>query len=502
MKPSIYKTGLTVLGFLVLGIPYAIGVYTHDRLNQLMALSSKEDSVEIIPMTYRLGWLRSVGTSKLVIKSGALKRYLAQYDMIEPEKKSDPVELILHHEVQHGPVIWDKTSGMVLGLSQIKTTWDPQEVHQLLQAVEPAKATEPAPPHPLGKMELFITMTLSGHQVLEFSTPVLGLEDPEEAARLNLQPMTGRITLSRGKEHMIGLLLLPSLQLIGGEGALVLQDLRWEWDLQRHALTGAWILGNNAFSVQEADFQNSLTDPTILVTGGRATQQCVEEAGLMHCKGSLALERASVERKAYGPFHIELEAQNLDPIALAQIDHIHKRPERDLVKSLLQADYVAGVERLLSKGPAFEIKQLFLQTPEGPLSFQMKFGFSTKNFKVGELEKALQHIEAQAYIDIPQVIVKELLSAWTTQTLANDNDLKTPMSTVDKEKLAGSQAQEILESWLQRRWIVPKNAAYTATLSLENGAVTINGEAYSWEPKLQPAPLPSPSVHTTPPASL
>jgi uncharacterized protein YdgA (DUF945 family) len=507
VKKDTYKKMGIAFAIVCFSVPYALGIYTHDRLNQLMSVVSEDGTLEIVPVEYRLGWLSSEGTSKLLIKGGPLKTYLEKYEFIdykEDKKKGEALEFILHHEVQHGPFVIHEIDGFMPAAAFIKTSWDTAQINDLLQGLSLNMASavhkadvasipdlpsiissipdtnNPEPKAqenvaaPLSNLSLLATISLLGDQVFDFSSPELGLKDAQAQASINLKPLSGKINLNRAQDQLSGILLLPALQLVGGKGALLLKDMRWEWDLALEAKSNTWLLGNNVFSVQEADFQNSPSDPAILITAARAIRKCFLTKGnvsnLVDCNISLGMERAVVDHKAYGPISFEAKAQKLSTLAMAELAQIHKKGSDAFA-------YLALTETFLNAKPFLEISHFDVQTPEGPVSFKLELGFSGKDFKVNNFEKTMKDFHLKAFLELPQVFVKEGLEAWFNERVKAQS--KVPLETQDKDKLVASKVSEFLNFCLENKWILPKDQVYVTNISLDKGDLVINNSAFA-----------------------
>lgn len=477
------STVFTVISGMVFIIPYIIGIYTHDRFNHMLVLASRSPWFDVEPVQYKLGWLQSTATSKVILRESFIKEFFKPFDADTSAATQETVELMLSHTIDHGPVIWKEGKGLVLALAEIDTTWDPKALLSLLENTKTetdkdilakgdsvpeipvtvnSKENEEKPP----LTQLNATISLTGQQVFQFETNAFSLQEADDTM-VEVLPFTAKFFLSRGQDQFEGELSLPELQLTEGQSALMISDLRWRFNYVL-SNAGAWVPLDQALSIQEIDFHLHPEAPSVLITGIKGTGNCYfKKKQALNCMVESGFSRLMLDNQLYGPFEFSAILDDFD----ASIFSWKGTPETLEEKE-------QRWEHFFSSGPKIAIRECFLKTAEGTVQADVLARTLPKKYAYNTLWEDIEKtMDITARINIPKSILQNLLSALVMHTTVSEDIL----STVEKEKIVDAKVEAILQESLLKRILTPNRTEFNTQIQVQDGVWMINGENHTWE---------------------
>jgi uncharacterized protein YdgA (DUF945 family) len=409
--------------------------------------------MQVLREDYRRGWFSSKASLELVPSAA---------------DQGTDLRLRIDSDVAHGPRSLE-------GLN-----WPPA-----LAEIRSRLALE-HPDFHLEGVEIDTRLAWDGGGASQLRLPAMDLQAAGEAPGLRSAAATGMVRFEPGGSTT-GHLDLPSLELVGADGAalLVLRDLQAE-----HSTT-PWLpgilVGTGKVTVSEA-YGSGATEP--LVAEDLAFDfEAQPEDGLLGVRFSYGVGVLSVGDADYGPSRVEFRASRLDGAALSAL-------QQDLGDLNAQAlpEAMAGVAAvavlmkhlpaLVAADPQLALNRLEVVTPQGPIQGRLAIGtqgLTGTDLMVGAW---LERLVADGELNLPRSIAVTLLAQGQRETLletlAADGRAEADL-TQDEEQALESVAATQLELLVQGGWVKDEGGRLTSVLKLADGVLTINGK---------PLPLP------------
>ena len=287
----------------------------------------------------------------------------------------------------------------------------------------------------------------------------------------------GGLTLNVVHEPMTGVLrgdfTLPGLSLVEDRDRVGLDGLTGSFDLVE-ALPFVYV-----GRVDSAVASINMTQPgaeSVLVTDLRLSSESSCEGNLAGFLQKLDIARVEYGGGAFGPLSCDIEARNLDALALSEFQSRLRLlasasgVDADALAAQVGELYVTLFGKLLAGKPELRISRLRLGTPRGDLtgSLQVRSDAPAGQAAVNPL-LLLPFVEAEAELTAAEELLVGLLGL----------DVRRQEPAVSDEAvdlLARQRFRDQIEPLLARGFLTRDGANITGRASLSQGRLTVNGQ--------------------------
>ena len=429
--------------------PYWLGERAELAYRTTLAeIQGQPQVMQVIHEDYRRGWFSSKASLELVPGTA---------------DQGTDLRLRVDSDVAHGP---RSLAGLI---------WPP-----VLAEIRSRLALE----HPAFHLEgvgIDTQLAWDGGGVSQLRLPAMELHATGEAPGLRSAAATGLVRFEPGGSST-GHLELPSLELVGADGAalLVLRDLQAE-----HSTT-PWLpgilVGTGKLTVSEA-YGSGATEPFVaedLAFGFEAQP----EDGLLGVRLSYGVGVLSVGDADYGPSRVEFRASRLDGAALSALQQDLGDLNAQGLPEAMAGIAAAGVlmkhlPALVAADPQLALDRLEVVTPQGPIQGRLAIGIKRLTGTDLMVGAWLERLVADGELSLPRSIAVALLAQaqreTLLETLAAEGRAEADL-TQDEEQALESVAAAQLELLVQGGWVKDEGGRLTSVLRLADGVLTINGK--------------------------
>ncbi|CZI15519.1 YdgA family protein [Legionella pneumophila] len=187
----------------------------------------------------------------------------------------------------------------------------------------------------------------------------------------------------------------------------------------------------------------------------------------------LSLNKFVMNNNSYGPGQLKIEVKNLDPQAMAKLNHLNYDYPSNQIAIL------AEMFNLLSKGATLNLNQE-LDTPQGHLSSSLNLALTKSSFS--NPEDLLQNLKGNGQFKAPIKLVEQLLfesiKSKTATPAADMSQSQVTEPLVDADAEAHKQTEELLQKLVSKGIIKVEGDYYQASFTLENTKFTVNGQPF------------------------
>ncbi|CZG45956.1 YdgA family protein [Legionella pneumophila] len=187
----------------------------------------------------------------------------------------------------------------------------------------------------------------------------------------------------------------------------------------------------------------------------------------------LSLNKFVMNNNSYGPGQLKIEVKNLDPQAMAKLNHLNYDYPSNQIAIL------AEMFNLLSKGATLNLNQE-LDTPQGHLSSSLNLALTRSSFS--NPEDLLQNLKGNGQFKAPIKLVEQLLfesiKSKTATPAADMSQSQVTESLVDADAEAHKQTEELLQKLVSKGILKVEGDYYQASFTLENTKFTVNGQPF------------------------
>lgn len=187
----------------------------------------------------------------------------------------------------------------------------------------------------------------------------------------------------------------------------------------------------------------------------------------------LSLNKFVMNNNSYGPGQLKIEVKNLDPQAMAKLNHLNYDYPSNQIAIL------AEMFNLLSKGATLNLNQE-LDTPQGHLSSSLNLALTRSSFS--NPEDLLQNLKGNGQFKAPIKLVEQLLfesiKSKTATPAADMSQSQVTEPLVDADAEAHKQTEELLQKLVSKGILKVEGDYYQASFTLENTKFTVNGQPF------------------------
>ncbi|HAU0909979.1 TPA: DUF945 domain-containing protein [Legionella pneumophila] len=187
----------------------------------------------------------------------------------------------------------------------------------------------------------------------------------------------------------------------------------------------------------------------------------------------LSLNKFVMNNNSYGPGQLKIEVKNLDPQAMAKLNHLNYDYPSNQIAIL------AEMFNLLSKGATLNLNQE-LDTPQGHLSSSLNLALTRSS--LSNPEDLLQNLKGNGQFKAPIKLVEQLLfesiKSKTATPAADMSQSQVTEPLVDADAEAHKQTEELLQKLVSKGILKVEGDYYQASFTLENTKFTVNGQPF------------------------
>ena len=433
--------------------PYITGLWVEPAFRDNLDALSGHPRIDIEPIAYERGWLRSRARSRLTLST--------------PEQE---VTFRLRHRIAHGPTF------SLLALARITTT-----------PVIPPERTQVAA-HYFGDQAPFksqLRIAFTGSQHLNVSSPAFhGPLHNDTATKVDWQGLSGHGTVSRDHDRFQFEFSAPGLAVNGSDGEIDLSGLSGRTTMRKRA-EHLW-LGDSRLGV------DSLRTNLPAEAGGgrlRARLQGLtldtsvaegQAEDLLRLTADWDAQSAQWEGRSFNNIALGLELRRIDRAAYREL----QARARELQNRALSRDEFTGTQldlvrdllpRFLARSPELAVTRLALETEDGALEGSAEASYRGSPEPRGmpaNINQVLQRLTARARMQLDKTLLTALLQTTAETTLAAKEGV-TPEQAAQK----APQVARMRLGMLQGMGIVKADGdRFTVDAGWEEGTVTVNGK--------------------------
>ena len=439
---------------------YLLGGQAREQYFSLLKEHERSGLVSLTNQSYERGFLASRAATLVEVAVPGAEQEGGD------SAAAKTVRFTLRHELRHGPMpdLFDGLS-FDTALATIESVVEPgdpgDDVGKLFAEIPE-----------LAQSRSTLRVGFSGEIKGDLTVPAFE-KNGGEGERLNW----GGLTLNVVHEPMTGVLrgdfTLPGLSLAADRDRVGLDGLTGSFDLVE-ALPFVYV-----GRVDSAVASINMTHPgaeSVLVTDLRLSSESSCEGNLAGFLQKLDIARVEYGGGAFGPLSCDIEARNLDALALSEFQSRLRLlasasgVDADALSAQVGELYVTLFGKILAGKPELRISRLRLGTPRGDLtgSMQVRSDAPAGQTAVNPL-LLLPFVKAEAEL----VAAEELLVG----LLGLDVRRQEPAASDEAvDLLARQRFREQIEPLLARGFLTRDGANITGRASFSQGRLTVNGQ--------------------------
>ncbi len=419
---------LVILAVIVLGSYYGTGMLTEKALKKDVNVVNQSNGLYVEIKDYQRRWFDS--TADFVWKITLPERVSKDSQGQPKVLPSRTYTLNMPLEIHHGPVIFAK-DGVHFGFGYASSELTiPQELQQQIGEQFTQSSTLP-------QVDMSVLVNHMNRSRFSINLPEFELVSKDGEGKFDWMGMKSHVTLTSKLDHINGDMKLAGVDVEKREMKASIRDVESEYDLYQSE--GGLYLGQASLSLPSIMVQNKDKKIFELVKLYIHSKSEVDE-GLFHSFLKASLDSIYSQGKTYGPGLFKISIKNLDAEVLAKINKLANQMQNSSEAEKQKAMFAILPElpKLLSKGPEIEISQLSFNLPdgkiEGSLELSLPEGEMTNPFQ------AIQRLQGNAKLELPQEIVKEGLKEAAKQQLVKKPTLQDALTQQIKQQASANSA--------------------------------------------------------------
>jgi len=451
------KKILAVLLLVIVSIPFLLSFEVENRYRGL--LSELENSgYQLTSHEYDRGFFHSVAKSNLSLP------------VQSPQGTNTSIDVTIVSDIVHGP--YSPSLGWFGGIAQFETVFYQQD-----KPLFPAEL----------QASINTSIEFSGDGLTKINLPAL--EEPmkfDNKLLIGFSGLEGEVHFNSIKGNIDILLTSKGMDITSkGEGKLAIGAI----SLQSYAERGieGILLGKGNFNIDSFmmnDFKRGLN---LNINNIKVQTNTYAVNKNINMLANYEVEALIIDEVKYGPANLEIELTSVSAEAMARIQENVKELQRNKIKPeemgvAFMGSVMSVLPAVFEQNPTVSINKLEIVTPEG--TSKLEFSLKANNMTVVDLStgpKFLNKLIADASIQVPEVLVKKILSQSVRQriTAALASEDKE-IDALALEELVAQQVEIQLGGFLTQGFI-EKNEAnietyITSRASLKEGLLNVNGK--------------------------
>ncbi len=447
---------LVVLALLVL-LPYFLGFEIKNRYRGLLS-QFEEAGYQLASHEYDQGFYHSQARSVLAIP------------VYTPQGDKTDIRVKIVSDIVHGP--YTISDGWLGYLTRFESRFFHQD-----QALFPED---------MGS-QIVTKMAFSGDGTTRLDIPSLANTlELENNLFLDFSGLQGQIGFNVVNGQVSINAYTPGLRLSSpGQGELRIGKVQLESDSARGVAD--LMLGKGSFEIEHIAMNDWQRGFGLDVRNIAISAHTFAEAENVNVLASYSVDAFDVDKEHFGPVQIELELTSISAEAMARIQENIKDMQRQQLPPEQQGMAIMGVfmsvmPSLLEQNPGVSLKKFELNTPQGMIQASLSLKVDDMSITdMGVSDKFLQKLVGDASLQIPESLLRQLMSNSTRQQLLmelgknQDESVELP-DPESIEELVEQQVSAQLESLIGQGLLERRGLDLVTVANLKAGLLSINGK--------------------------
>lgn len=459
------KKGLMIVVIVlavVLLAPFGFGYWADQRVDALLEEIAETGVLQTQVVKRERGWLRSTNEVRIEIR-GDIARSYEEYQR-KAGAEVEPLQCTVRNVIHHGPIPFTEDTRPAVAIMH----------SQLIAGPRCAELQERM------NLKLRTLFAFDGGGTSYISTPEQSVTADQGRGLVHWRGLDAEVEFSGDFERVRTKVVSPGLELKDPSADVIVRELRWSSDVSE-GLEGL-DLGQFEFTVQALEVHPKTgdgLDTTITEMSLRGASTEGENA-TVDTEVTLRAERLRAGDLDFGPAQYALALRNMDAAAMAKITETLAEARRKNLPEqqagmLVGATLLGLLPDILKKGPVLEVTDLSIASPFGTAAGAARMTVDTSDPAVLQNPMLLaQAVIVDASLKIPE----DLLVALAKRSIAKE--LASAGSQYSEEQinaLARMRVRQGMASEQAQQWFVLDEGTYRLDLHMEQGRMTLNGQA-------------------------
>jgi uncharacterized protein YdgA (DUF945 family) len=462
----------TVLVFVLLLAAYGISSYwvgtqAQKQYDLLLARASQNHSTEATTKSYQRGIFHSKAVTTIHVNGTTAEA-----------GRTVAYEFNIVNSIQHGPLAMLKGAHAKNGIRPVIAVIS---THLAPADENPAQLKEFFKKFPeLESSEILTVLSFDGSGESFFDVPAFRKQLVEQTGAettLDWGGFSSSATFDVALGEVSGSFQAPFLEVGENGGRFRVKEIKG--DFNAHPGVKGLSVGEMSISSNNIEASSNEGKPVFLLESPGIQMETGVSGETIHGSFLARFEKLSAGGDVYGPFTFDLDANKLDPAAIARFqenlkvlqDQMSNKSEEEL-KSGFASCYKQFLIDLLAKSPEVELKQVSIKTSRGDLTGKLKIGVSGPAGEMsGNILFLLANLSASADVVVSEPLFFFLMENSLRSELASENR----SDSQELQKAAGEKAAAVVETLLAQNFIQRDKGSFKTSASYKSGKVTING---------------------------
>ena len=403
-----------ILGLLLLGSYYITGMVTERTLKNSIRVFEQNNGISLVLTKYHRGWFKSDAALAMAIT--VPEHVIKQEDGTDKIVAAENFDFDVPLAIFHGPIIF-AAHHAVFGLGFASTQLQlPASIQTTFTDLFAENSVKPV-------LDLEVLVNYLNKAAFKLSLPSFKLLLKSNGAQFDWLGLTGDVNVTPKLNSISGSFDLAGARFSQEKLSANLGQVSSVYDINKTV---------DGLYTGSAD----LNVPSLLVLDNEVKQfeltafdvhsDSAIQNDLFNSNFKTSFDKLDINGKTYGPGILELSIYNLDEKALAQINQQSQKIKQASGDEKQQAmlAILPQLPKLVSQGAKFEISKLNLAMPEGNIKGNLVLSLTKTNTDAAAW---LDRLQGQGKIEIPIVIVKEVLKETLKHQEKPDTSLQEAM---------------------------------------------------------------------------
>ncbi len=467
----------TIVTLLLVGIvlvwPLVTGFVLQGKFGATVGVLSAPNHWAMKETEFKRGWFHSEARTVLTLEGELAKQMREARHTIDPMM---PVQVILIHHIQHGPVLSVERPFLLPAAAFIETTMEfPDDTKDWLKPV----FGDAAP------VRVRSLIRLNGDVISRFESPAVD-GDLTDGTHLQWQGIGGTLEMGHNWETVRGNLTMPLLALSDGAGQLRLQQLEIQLDNHRHQ-GGLWLGEAKAAFKTLAFMVPSHPEYRFSLTGYSAMSAFREEEQTLHALVSMDLGDFSMGGHPLGAGGFTIDLRRVDLLAFTSLYNDLKYWEqlpvakRSAAEKQVRQTMMTQLPWLLHYSPEFGISRLEIRTPQGIVRGSLRLALNGEgDLAVVTPADILPRFSMELEANAPLNLVLDIVQTQVTKEMIAHGDLGGGLFGGDKLALdARDAAEKRLSALVDQGLLMRYTDRYSMSATYTKGQLGVNGRPHN-----------------------
>ncbi len=405
----------------------------------------------------------------------------------DQEPTEETLQLVFEHTMHHGPFPFgpdlEGQSSLSPALALVETRLigispDDEELEELLAEIPELKDSI-----------ALLKVGFSGRTNGRLQVPPF--EKEREDTRISCGGLTVTTDYNPGDKTLLGMIDLPKMQIRVADRSMAWNGVRGEYDMVE-ALPLLYVGASKVvFGAMDMTVPGESAGETqvIQVQEFEVTGDSGIEGKLVHFNQSMTFNGLTFDDQTYGPLLIDMEAKNLDAMALSEMQQqmqvIYQGANNfdpDELAAKVIPLYSDLLMKLLAGSPELNVSRLHVATPMGLAdgTFRMKFsgqgGVPVDN--PFALLQQLQYLESAIDVAVDESLIRGIVGESLRNDLQADRkgETSTEISDEEIELLVDQQLGSQLDMLLSQNFIIRDGEKIKSSATFNRGELVVNGQ--------------------------